>query len=584
EEEQLLRDGFNQTQVDEDWSRSVVALIEAQAKERGDEQAVVCEGQSLTYRELNERANQVARFLLEQGCEKNEIVGIMAERSLAMIIGLLAIEKAGAAYLPIDPATPAERIQYLLEDSGARLVLTQTKLIEQMTFTDTAEIAVHDLEDEVQYASYERTNPGVPLLPDDLAYVLYTSGSTGQPKGVMLTHGGMSNRLCWMAAHYGMDEQEVVLQKTTYTFDVSVWELFLPLMIGGVLCFAKPGGEKDPEYLYRLIDEQKVTTLHFVPSMLAAFLHTLPDNADEASFSRLKRCICSGEELSIEVKDRFFRKMPGVELHNLYGPTEASIDVTFYEVQAEDRLIPIGKPVANTRLYIVTEEGGLAPIGVPGELCIAGIQLAKGYLNRPELTVEKFRELPLLPGERLYFTGDLARWLEDGNIAYLGRKDTQIKLRGFRIELGEIESAIQSYTDKIETVAVVSQGTQAESKMLCAYYSATEQIDSGQLQAYLQRHLPVYMVPLHYQQLAALPHTSSGKIDRKALPRITASDDVDMAASEMLAGADGQLLASVFKETLGIENISSGAHFFELGGNSLAAIVLKAKISAAFQV
>ncbi|MED1721282.1 non-ribosomal peptide synthetase/type I polyketide synthase [Brevibacillus parabrevis] len=583
-EEQLLRDGFNQTQVDEDWSQSVVALIEAQVSKRGDEQAVVCEGQSLTYRELNERANQVARFLLDHGCEKNQIVGIVAERSLAMIIGLLAIEKAGGAYLPIDPATPAERIQYLLEDSGARLVLTQTKLIEQMTFTDSAEIAVYDLEDEAQYASYERTNPGVPLLPDDLAYVLYTSGSTGQPKGVMLTHGGMANRLCWMAAHYGMDEQEVVLQKTTYTFDVSVWELFLPLMIGGVLCFAKPGGEKDPEYLYRLIDEQQITTLHFVPSMLAAFLHALPDNADEASFSRLKRCICSGEELSIEVKDRFFRKMPEVELHNLYGPTEASIDVTFYEVQAEDRLIPIGKPVANTRLYIVTEEGGLAPIGVPGELCIAGIQLAKGYLNRPELTAEKFRELPLLPGERLYFTGDLARWLEDGNIAYLGRKDTQIKLRGFRIELGEIESAIQSYTDKIETVAVVSQGTQAESKVLCAFFSATEKVDVGKLKAHLQRHLPAYMVPLHYQQLAALPHTSSGKIDRKALPRITASDDVDMAASEMLAGEDGQLLASIFKETLGIENISSGAHFFELGGNSLAAIVLKAKISAAFQV
>ncbi|WP_157128081.1 condensation domain-containing protein, partial [Brevibacillus parabrevis] len=299
---------------------------------------------------------------------------------------------------------------------------------------------------------------------------------------------------------------------------------------------------------------------------------------------RLKRCICSGEELSIEVKDRFFRKMPGVELHNLYGPTEASIDVTFYEVQAADRLIPIGKPVANTRLYIVTEEGGLAPIGVPGELCIAGIQLAKGYLNRPELTAEKFRELPLLPGERLYFTGDLARWLEDGNIAYLGRKDTQIKLRGFRIELGEIESAIQSYTDKIESVAVVSQGTQAESKVLCAFFSATEQVHTGKLKAHLQQRLPAYMVPVHFQQLPALPHTSSGKIDRKALPHVTASDNTDLATAEILAGEEGQLLASIFKETLGIENISSTAHFFELGGNSLAAIVLKAKISAAFQV
>ncbi|MDR9504671.1 amino acid adenylation domain-containing protein [Brevibacillus agri] len=566
EEERLLRDGFNQTHMDEDWSQSVVALIEAQASVRGDEVAVVCEGQRLTYRELNERANQVARFLLERGCAKNEIVGIMAERSVAMIIGLLAIEKAGGAYLPIDPATPAERIQYLFEDSGIRTVLSQSRLVDQAAF---AGVAVYDLEDEAQYASYERTNPDVQLQPDDLAYVLYTSGSTGQPKGVMLTHGGMSNRLRWMAAHYGMDENEVVLQKTTYTFDVSVWELFLPLMIGGVLCFAKPGGEKDPEYLYRLIDEQQITTLHFVPSMLAAFLHTLPD---DASFSRLKRCICSGEELSIEVKDRFFRKMPGVELHNLYGPTEASIDVTAYEVQAADRLIPIGKPVANTRLYIVTEEGGLAPIGVPGELCIAGIQVAKGYLNRPELTAETFRELPLLPGERLYFTGDLARWLEDGNIAYLGRKDTQIKLRGFRIELGEIESAIQSYSDQIETVAVVSQGAQAENKMLCTYFSAAEPIDPARLQAYLQRHLPVYMVPVHYRQLAALPLTSSGKTDRKALARLPLSAETERAVLPKTALE--QQLSLIWKEVLQIEKLSIRDDFFQLGGNSLSVIHL----------
>ncbi|MGG1252290.1 non-ribosomal peptide synthetase [Brevibacillus agri] len=366
-----------------------------------------------------------------------------------------------------------------------------------------------------------------------------------------------------------MDENEVVLQKTTYTFDVSVWELFLPLMIGGVLCFAKPGGEKDPEYLYRLIDEQQITTLHFVPSMLAAFLHTLPD---DASFSRLKCCICSGEELSIEVKDRFFRKMPGVELHNLYGPTEASIDVTAYEVQAADRLIPIGKPVANTRLYIVTEEGGLAPIGVPGELCIAGIQVAKGYLNHPELTAETFRELPLLPGERLYFTGDLARWLEDGNIAYLGRKDTQIKLRGFRIELGEIESAIQSYSDQIETVAVVSQGAQAENKMLCAYFSAAEPIDPARLQAYLQRHLPVYMVPVHYRQLAALPLTSSGKTDRKALARLPLSMETERAVLPKTALE--QQLSLIWKEVLQIEKLSIRDDFFQLGGNSLSVIHL----------
>ena len=330
-----------------------------------------------------------------------------------MVIGLLGIEKAGCAYLPLDPDYPVERIHDLIEDSGLRLVLTQTAFMDRAAGSGVPAV---DLEAEVSYASYERENIGLDILPHHLAYVLYTSGSTGQPKGVMLTHGGLANRLQWMKEAYRMDEQEVILQKTPYTFDVSVWELFLPLMIGGVLCLAKPGGEKDPDYLHSLIGSQGITTLHFVPSMLSSFVHALPE---KIALGQLKRCICSGEELTLEVKDQFFRKIEGVQLYNLYGPTEASIDVSAYEVTPSDLLIPIGQPVANTRLYIVSEEGGLVPIGIPGELCIGGVQLAKGCLNRPELTAGKFKTLPGVTDERVYFTGDLARWREDGQIEYL---------------------------------------------------------------------------------------------------------------------------------------------------------------------
>ncbi|WP_233476482.1 non-ribosomal peptide synthetase/type I polyketide synthase [Paenibacillus sonchi] len=578
EEAEQVQYGFNQTEAGYDLSQSIITLIEQQAEKRGGETAVVWEGQRLTYRELNERANQVARLLRDQGCQRDEIIGILAERSPAMIIGLLGIEKAGCAYLPLDPDYPAERIGYLIADSGLKTVLTQTAFASQATALGVTAV---DVEEEAIYAGYERDNVALDILPHHLAYVLYTSGSTGKPKGVLLTHGGLVNRLRWMAEAYGMDEREVVLQKTTYTFDVSVWELFLPLMTGGVLCLAKPGGEKDPDYLVQLIRSQGITTLHFVPSMLSGFVHALPENA---SLGQLKRCICSGEELTLEVKERFFRRGEGVELHNLYGPTEATIDVSSYEVHPADPLIPIGKPVANTCLYIVSEEGGLVPVGIPGELCIGGVQLAKGYLNRPELTAEKFRTLPGLPEERLYFTGDLARWREDGNIEYLGRKDTQIKLRGYRIELGEIESAIQKYDSRIETAVVVSQGAQAETKVLCAYFTARERIETEALREYLRRELPSYMVPVFYAQLDALPHTSSGKADRKALAEAAVGHSSKEPVTEVISSKEGQMLENIFKETLGCGSISPSDSFFELGGNSLTAIVLKARIAEAFHI
>ncbi|MCE3199515.1 non-ribosomal peptide synthetase [Paenibacillus sonchi] len=487
-----------------------------------------------------------------------------------MIIGLLGIEKAGCAYLPLDPDYPAERVGYLIADSGLKLVLTQTAFASQATALGVTAV---DVEEEAVYTGYERDNVALNILPHHLAYVLYTSGSTGKPKGVLLTHGGLVNRLRWMAEAYGMDEREVVLQKTTYTFDVSVWELFLPLMTGGVLCLAKPGGEKDPDYLYRLINEQGITTLHFVPSMLSGFVHALPENA---SLGQLKRCICSGEELTLEVKERFFRRVEGVELHNLYGPTEATIDVSSYEVHPADPLIPIGKPVANTRLYIVSEEGGLVPMGIPGELCIGGVQLAKGYLNRPELTAEKFRTLPGLPEERLYFTGDLARWREDGNIEYLGRKDTQIKLRGYRIELGEIESAIQKYDSRIETAVVVSQRAQAETKVLCAYFTARERIETEALKEYLRRELPAYMVPVFYTQLDALPHTSSGKADRKTLSQMEIHVEKEryVHPKTMLEKQMSQL----WKEVLQIDKVGLRDDFFQIGGDSLSVIILHQQV------
>jgi amino acid adenylation domain-containing protein len=426
------------------------------------------------------------------------------------------------------------------------------------------------LDRDWQIVTGEKTeNPHCAVNGENLAYVIYTSGSTGQPKGAMNTHKGICNRLLWMQEEYHLSKADRVLQKTPFTFDVSVWELFWPLLTGARLVVARPGGHRDSSYLVEVINQQKITTLHFVPSMLQLFL----DDRDVESCSSLKRVICSGEALTGALQDRFFAKL-GAELHNLYGPTEAAVDVTYWSCQRDSTrpTVPIGRPIANTQIYILDVHLQPVPVGVAGELHIGGTGLARGYLNRPDLTNEKFIADPFRkePNARLYKTGDLARYLPDGTIDYLGRIDHQVKIRGFRIELGEIESILSLHPQVRETAVVVREEMPGE-KLLVAYVVSSEKPTpkESELRAFLRQKLPEYMVPSAFVELKSLPVTANGKLDRSALPR---HDPHASLAKEHFfppRTVIEKTLASVWTEVLKREPIGIHDHFFDLGGHSL---------------
>ena len=427
-------------QVLVEWNRTAVEypqrclheLFEQQVARMPEDVAVEYEGQSLSYAELNRRANQLGHYLRKHGVGPEVRVAICMERSLEMVVGLLGILKAGGAYLPLDPGFPEDRLAWVLDDARAPLLLTQQRFQERFPRNAGKTVSLDRQWDEI--AEESDRNLGSISGLDNLAYVIYTSGSTGQPKGAMNVHGGLCNRLSWMQEAYRLNETDRVLQKTPFTFDVSVWELFWPLIAGARLVMARPGGQQDPGYLIETVRDREITTLHFVPPMLSVWL----DHQDAGSCSSLRRVICSGEALSIEVQKKF-EKVLKAELHNLYGPTEASIDVTYWHCREDwtRDFVPIGQPIGNTQVYVLSEAEAWqpAPIGVPGELYLGGVGLGRGYLNRPELTAEKFIPHPFsqLGGERLYRTGDRARWRAEGHLEYLGRLDHQVKLRGFRI-------------------------------------------------------------------------------------------------------------------------------------------------------
>ncbi len=482
-EKQRLLVEFNDTAHDVPRDRALHSFIEEQAELTPDAPALRFESHELTYRELNARANQLAHRLRKLGVGPEVLVAVSAERSLEMVIALLGTMKAGGAYVPIDPDYPRERLAVMLEDAEPRVLLTQSHLLDVLPPHAIPTICL----DRDSLADEPQTNPAPNVSGKDQAYVIYTSGSTGKPKGVPNVHEAIVNRLLWMQHAYGLQAADRVLQKTPYSFDVSVWEFFWPLMTGACLVVAKPEGHKDPDYLVRLIQEQRITTLHFVPSMLRVFLEA--DGVENCT--SLRRVICSGEALPFDLQQKFFAKL-SAELHNLYGPTEAAVDVTYFacEPNTSRTTVPIGKPVWNTQLYILDANLKPTPLGIPGELHIGGRQLARGYLKRPELTKEKFIPDPFSkePGARLYKTGDLAKYLPDGNIEYLGRLDFQVKLRGFRIELGEIESALKQHPGVKEAV-VVAREDEPGDKRLVAYvvrrqdYVPAENENSGGLSA-----------------------------------------------------------------------------------------------------
>ena len=463
EEERSQLRQWNDTAVSYPQEHLLHHLIAEQVRRTPHACAVSCEGRSVCYRELDQRANVLARQLRQRGVGPDAVVGVCMERSVELVVALLGVLKAGGAYAPLDPDYPAERLAFMLQDASPAVLLLQRRLADRLP-EHSAQILF--LEDGWGAEAPEADAPAdVRLRPEHLAYVIFTSGSTGRPKGVMNAHAGICNRLLWMQQTYSLGPSDVVLQKTPFSFDVSVWEFFWPLLSGARLTLARPGGHKDPAYLSQLIHDEAVTVCHFVPSMLQAFLQ---EPALEQNCVSLRDVMCSGEALPYELQERFFARLPA-RLHNLYGPTEAAVDVTFWPCRRGDgrKLVPIGRPVANTRMHVLDGKLRPVPVGVPGEVHIGGVQVARGYLNRPELTAERFIEGPEGLG-RLYKTGDLGRWLSDGVIDYLGRLDHQVKLRGFRIELGEIESVLTEHPAVREAVVMAREDSPGD-KRLVAY-------------------------------------------------------------------------------------------------------------------
>jgi len=558
-------------------------LFEAQVRRTPENVAVIFEGQQLSYRELNERANRLAHYLMDQGVGPEQAVGLAVPRSLEMIVSLLGILKAGAAYLPLDQEYPVERLRFMVEDTRPRCVLTMGETASRLperghyVVLDAPEtISALDQSSIVNPTEQDRRNP---LTPSNPAYIIYTSGSTGKPKGVVMTHGAIVNRLLWMQSEYRLQVDDCILQKTPFSFDVSVWEFFWPLLAGARMVIAKPGGHRDPSYLADLIQQEGVTTTHFVPSMLGVF----QESPSAAKCQCLRRVFCSGEALSAERQAQFHRTL-NVPLHNLYGPTEAAIDVTYWECKREGNVgqVPIGRPIWNTRVYVLDVYLDPLPVGVVGELYVAGLGLARGYGRRPGLTAERFVADPYgAAGSRMYRTGDLVRWREDGNLEFVARTDQQVKIRGFRVEPGEIEAALRCRADVQDAVVVVAQ-EEGGDKRLLAYVVASggDRLEGNLLRQELERTLPDYMVPALVMVVPAFPLTPNGKVDRKALP----APEFASATYRAPRTPEEEILCGLFAEVLGLERVGTDDNFFELGGNSLMMVRLLARARTVLEI
>ncbi|AZS50492.1 amino acid adenylation domain-containing protein [Entomomonas moraniae] len=587
---------WNQTRCSYPTDATIPMLFEQQVQRTPENTAVIYEQESITYQALNAQANQLAYYLRANfAIQPDDFVALCLDRSKHMPISILAILKAGGAYVPMDPQAPDDRIVYMLNDTKAKVILTTHKSYEKIKALVNPEQTVINLQDEdnIRAISHYPVN-NLPHLakPHHLAYVIYTSGTTGNPKGVMLEHQGVVNRINWMHKQYPITEQDHILQKTNYTFDVSVWELFWAHWYGACIVFANSELYKDNVYLAQLIESEKITVLHFVPSMLVAFIETLEAQPElQLKVQSLKYIFCSGEALNLYEVKKCQQLIPSCEIHNLYGPTEATVDVLYYDCNNPDiKQVLIGKPIDNTSAYVLNELLQPVPIGGIGELYVGGDGLARGYLNNPTLTQERFITNPfqtLLEQQqnyngRIYKTGDLVRSLADGNIQYLGRNDFQVKIRGFRIELGEIEARLTLYP-AINYCVVIAYEQASGSKYLVAYYVAAQSIDEQLLSRHLHETLPSYMIPSAFIHLTELPITSNGKLNRKALPKPELTDKVEYIAPEnMVEITLCDIFASILK--ISASEISMADNFFKLGGNSILAMMLNNRINEAFQI
>uniref|UniRef100_UPI000DE2394F non-ribosomal peptide synthetase n=1 Tax=Nonomuraea lactucae TaxID=2249762 RepID=UPI000DE2394F len=525
----------------------------------------------LTYRQFTANVNRLARHLRARGAGPDQPVAVCLERGPDLVTAVHAVVAAGAAYVPLEPDHPAERLAAMTADAGARIAITTTPASGHLP----AHLTQVLLDRDATAVDAEDAGPlDLDIHPDTLAYVIFTSGSTGRPKGVGVSHRAIVNRLRWMQDTFRLTPDDRVLHKTPFSFDVSVWELFWPLSAGAGLAVARPHGHSDPAYLAALLETERITTVHFVPSLLDAFLDE-PRLA--ARLPALRTVVCSGEALPADLAHRFHERLPGTELHNLYGPTEAAVDVTWHPCAPGERRIPIGLPVANTRLEILDQHLHRVPTGVPGTLWIGGVQLARGYLNRPRLTAERFIPDPHgPPGERLYDTGDLARRRPDGAIEYLGRTDHQVKIRGMRVEPGEIETVLATLPG-IRAAAVHTVEDPAGLR-LAGYVVADGTTTEPDWRRHLADHLPDHMIPTTWVTLDALPVTRSGKLDRNALPRPLTAAAPGHTPHATLDGPAEHAIADAWHAVLGHPHPSAHDNFFALGGDSIRSLKVVARL------
>ena len=573
-------EGWNDTAAPVPAVGGVHELVAERARLRPGAVAAVFRDESLTYAELDTRANRLAHHLHDLGVGPETVVGLCLERSLDLVVALLAVWKAGGAYLPLDPGHPAERLRLMLADSRAAVLIGHG---DAPAWNGGTSVRLDDAGTAAAIQGRSGEAPAVPVHPRRLAYVIYTSGSTGRPKGVLAHHGGLVNRIAWMQDVHRLKAGERVLHKTPTTFDVSLWELVWPLTAGGCLVMAEPGRHGDPDYLVRLIEDQRINVTHFVPSLF----HLFVTYEWATPMADLRLVVCSGEALNGDDVARFYARHGSALVENLYGPTEAAIEVSYWQCERPGgaAAVPIGAPIANTRLHVLDRSLQPVPVGVTGDLYIGGAGVARGYGGRPELTAERFVADPLAEdGTRLYRTGDRARWRADGQIEYLGRADHQVKVRGFRIEPGEIEAALTAHP-RVRSAVVVADGA---GRRLVGYVvpddPAGEVPATGELREFLRERLPDYMVPAVFVELAAIPLTGSGKVDRAVLPAPDGTRPELAGGYVAPRGATEEPLTRIWGEVLGLDRVGGHDNFFELGGYSLLATRVISRLRAAFGV
>ena len=556
------------SELDSERRQTLHELVEDQARMTPEAVAVVCGDQQASYQEINERANRLAHYLISHGAAPERLVGICLPRGIDLVVSLLAVLKSGAAYLPLDAAYPTQRLRYMLEDSGAGLVITSNEMATALPETTARLICLQEQLEQI--STHSSNDPAVRVFADNLAYEIYTSGSTGKPKAVMITHRAIVNHMLWMNSRFPLAQHDAVLQKTSLSFDASVWEFYAPLMSGARLVMAREGAHRDSGYLVKEVAKQRVTVLQVVPSMLRMILR---EEGLEACQS-LRRVYCGGEAMDTELVETFYERLDRVQLVNLYGPTEASIDSTYADCAADrgGAVVTIGRPIANVNIYILDDRGRMAPVGVVGEIHIAGEGLARGYANKPDQTAERF--LPdsygLEAGARIYQTGDLGRYRTDGVIEYVGRVDTQVKLRGYRIEMGEVESALRQQESVKEAVAVI-RGETDEQKRIVGYVVGEEgaTLDIELVMKATKARLPDYMVPSRIMVLERLPLGLNGKVDRGALPEPDRSAEMSLEEYVPPRTEVERIISEAWQQVLHLEHVSIKSNFFDLGGHSL---------------